>query len=404
MRRGLFLWAEKMACACKAPITVKANLLSGIRHERFDDAQYLVVPVVMLRETVVNGALVTANELQPEAWNGVPVTVQHPTDNGQKVSANSPKILQKFSIGTIFNARMDGDKLCAEAWIDVAKAKKRGFANVLAMLQSGAAMDVSTGYFCKENEIAGQYNGKDYSTAHTDLKPDHLALLPNAEGACNWDDGCGVRANEKGFFMNIKQAFFVLGKALGLNVNEESPMDKKAMVDLLINKKVAQEGERETLMALNEKTLSVMVANAAPPGDGEGHGEPDGDEAAAAAAAKNGAKPAANAKPAAPVVVHAKLSDEDQAALAFARNQFNDHKQSLIKRITANSTMKAEALDKMDVATLTTIANGLPQQFDYSGMAAPLAVNSDADADEVEAMGTTGVVANFAAAAAKGGK
>lgn len=387
-----------MNCACKAPITVKANFLAGIRNERFEDTDYLVVPVVMLRETVVNGAFVKVDELQPEAWNGVPVTVQHPTENGAYISANSPKVLAKFSIGQIFNARMEGDKLCAEAWIDTAKAKRRGFANVLAMLQSGMQMDVSTGYFCKESDLAGQFNGKDYLQAHTDLKPDHLALLPNAEGACNWQDGCGVRTNQhEGFFMKFKQQFVALAAALGFTVNEESPMDKKQMVDLLINKKVAAEGDRDSLMALNEDTLGNMVKNAAPPfpPKKDGEQEPDGDEADAKKSAKaktNQQQPIVNA-----------LSDDDRAALAFARNQFAGHKKSLIDRITANSTMKADALEKMEVATLETIANGLPQQFDYSGRA-PFVNAGSVDDEETEAMNTSGVVANIQDAKKAGGK
>lgn len=104
--------------------------------------------------------------------------------------------------------------------------------------------------------------------------------------------------------------------------------------------------------------------------------------------------------------MHAKLSSDDEAALAFARNQFAAHKKALIDRIVANSTMKAEALDKMDVPTLETIANGLPQSFDYSGRVMPFTnVHGEASRDEVESMSTTGVVANIQAlAAAKGGK
>lgn len=393
-----------MSCACKSPITVKANFLAGVRNERFEDSDYLVVPVVMLRQTVVNGAFVKVDELQPEAWNGVPVTVQHPTENGAPISANSPKVLAKFAIGQIFNARMDGDKLCAEAWIDTAKAKKRGFANILSLLQSAVQMDVSTGYFCKQESLTGQFNGKDFSEAHTDLKPDHLALLPNAEGACNWNDGCGIRANQKeGFFMQFKQQFVALAKAMGFSVNEESPMDKKQMVDLLINKKVATEGDRESLMALNETLLGNMVANAKPPfptkEDKADGGADDAEENADGT--KKKAPPKANQQQ---VVVHAQLNDEDKAALAFARNQFAGHKSSLIARITANSTMKADALEKMDVATLETIANGLPQQFDFSGRASPFTHANEADKDEVESMTTNGVVANInQQKAAKGG-
>ena len=74
----------------------------------------------MLKQTVVNGSLVLLEELHPETWNGVPVTINHPTDErGNYVSANSPDMIAKFEIGRIFNAEIVDGKLKAEAWLDI---------------------------------------------------------------------------------------------------------------------------------------------------------------------------------------------------------------------------------------------------------------------------------------------
>ena len=95
--------------------TTRKDTLNGVEH--------LVVPVVMMREGVHNGSAGsiyhTAAELgrYVEAWNGIPVTITHPQQDGASVSANAPLIREQYCVGTIYNARMDGDKLRAEAWI-----------------------------------------------------------------------------------------------------------------------------------------------------------------------------------------------------------------------------------------------------------------------------------------------
>lgn len=167
------------------------------RFENFEGRRHIVVPVVMARSDVpMNGGLIPPEELVPFAWNGVPVTVGHPERNGSHIEANSPEVLQEWAVGRIFNAYLDGVKLKAEAWIDVQKAEKV-HPGLLKMLQSGAKIDVSTGYFCDAEPAAGRVNGRAYQELHRNLRPEHLALLPNEEGACNFADGCGVRTNSQ---------------------------------------------------------------------------------------------------------------------------------------------------------------------------------------------------------------
>lgn len=189
-----------MTCGCGCSgdrVHLTANFSGLTRREVFMGADHLVVPVVMLRETVVNGSLVTKDQLLPAAWNGTPVTINHPMSGGTTITANSPKVLEKWSIGTIFNCSMKGDKLVGEAWINIALANDK-FPGLVDRLEAGnPPMDVSTGYFPTVNDRKGVHNGKPYVRVHTELKPDHLALLPDDVGACSWQDGCGVRANSQ---------------------------------------------------------------------------------------------------------------------------------------------------------------------------------------------------------------
>lgn len=175
---------------------LKAN--TATQRQQHAGKEHLVVPLVMLRETVVNGGLVTLSELKPMGWNGVPVTIGHPAnERGANVSASqNPQIHEQVKVGTIFGAHVDGDKLKAQAWIDIELAEAR-YKGIISILESGVPMDVSVGYYSTDEQRLGVFNDKPYFEVHKDLKPDHLAILPDEEGACSWADGCGVRANSK---------------------------------------------------------------------------------------------------------------------------------------------------------------------------------------------------------------
>lgn len=172
-----------------------------IRTEMHLGKEHLVVPVVMMVEGVHSGSrgplFHSAQELGSvvAAWNGIPITIQHPQESGIFVSANSPGQIDN-SVGRVYNAHMDGDKLKAEAWLDV---QKLAAVSPIAMdyIEEKRPLDVSVGVFTTEEETEGEWNGEHYTAIARNHRPDHLALLPGVEGACNWTDGCGIRVNSK---------------------------------------------------------------------------------------------------------------------------------------------------------------------------------------------------------------
>jgi len=173
-----------------------------IRIRNYQGRQHIVVPVVMMVEGVHSGShgplLHLAEDLGhfPAAWNGIPVMVGHPQVDGSYVSANSPEVLEQYSIGRIFNTRMETGKLKAEAWIDVQKATAVS-PIALAYIRSGRQLEVSIGAFTDEETTTGVYNGTEqYIGIARNHRPDHLALLPGEAGACGWEDGCGIRNNK----------------------------------------------------------------------------------------------------------------------------------------------------------------------------------------------------------------
>ena len=170
---------------------------SGVTGQRKTVAgiHYAVYPSVILVEGVHHGAigsptLYLADVLRASApaWNGQPVTIHHPMKEGAYVpAALAPEKVVGHLDGVVF----EDTKLRGNVHLAVAKA-----AQIIARLDSGSSrLEVSTGLFGEEVAEDGMWNGKRYSARLTAIQPDHLALLPDAKGACSWQDGCGVRAN-----------------------------------------------------------------------------------------------------------------------------------------------------------------------------------------------------------------
>lgn len=183
-----------------------ASTVSGLLTPRIatmNGRKHLVVPVVALVAGVVNGMLVEADELRKfaDAWNGRPIPIRHPQSGGDYVSANSPEIIERQVVGQFFNAHIvDGHKLVGDLWLDIAKCEALGgdALATLRRLEAGQPVEVSTAYFADVNPTIGNHNGQPYTGIQRNLRPDHLALLPDDVGACSWKDGCGApRVNSK---------------------------------------------------------------------------------------------------------------------------------------------------------------------------------------------------------------
>lgn len=177
------------------------NMVTEVGTRMWEGREFLVSPVVALAEGVLNGEYVPQDEVMsyPEAWNGRPVVIYHPTDNDRPISANNPDVLSQFQIGQMFNALSeigeDGRaRLKGELWVDTERVKNLGGEafTVLERLRNGDPLEVSTAYFRRVMHQTGVYGDDAYETVAESLKPDHLAVLPNGEGACSWMDGCGA--------------------------------------------------------------------------------------------------------------------------------------------------------------------------------------------------------------------
>lgn len=174
-----------------------------IRKEFLQGKEHIIVPIIMMVTGVHRGShgpiLHLAEELGkfPGCWDGIPVSIQHPQEDGMHVSANQPHILDEFVVGRVFNTMMDGQKLRAEAWLDPVVLKNIS-PEAMEYIMEGKPLEVSVGVFTDEDMRAGEWNGEKYEAVARNHRPDHLALLPGAVGACSWSDGCGVRTHQEG--------------------------------------------------------------------------------------------------------------------------------------------------------------------------------------------------------------
>lgn len=196
-----------------------------IKHDTLQGREQIIVPVVMMVEGVHCGSAGAVyhsiGELSKfaDAWNGIPVSVQHPKDAGQFVSANSPEVIEKQVVGKIFHTHAEGEKLKAECWLDV-EILKEVSPETYGYISNKRPLDVSIGVFTEDEQKEGEWRGEHYTSIAHNYRPDHLALLPGGTGACSWEDGAGIRANCAEIYQRIAQKFTVCSEGF-FNIAEQ---------------------------------------------------------------------------------------------------------------------------------------------------------------------------------------
>lgn len=211
-----------------------SNISELVKTVVLDDEEYLVCPVVMAVEGVMNGLFYSAQELgdHPEKWNGRPVVIDHPEFNGYPTSANTPTLFQTQTVGVIYNTYFNevNRSLCAEAWLNKRKTEKIS-PEILEKLENNENIEVSTGLMLTAVECEGVHNGEGYKATAHDYHPDHLALLPNGVGACSWADGGGMpRINKAKRPKNIGARIVEMAMNAKRMSNEMSLDDKRRAV------------------------------------------------------------------------------------------------------------------------------------------------------------------------------
>lgn len=225
---------------------LKVHLTGNGRRQQINGIEYAVYPVVLIVEGVHHGSIgdpvyYPASIIEDSAadWNGMPLPVHHPRNNdGEYVLCSDPHILQEWSIGYVDNVHWNDGKLRGEVFVNVQKCNEKHPA-LLTELDSGGQMEVSTGLLALEDGIPGIWGNENYSSSITQIVPDHLALLPGGQGACSWDDGCGLRTNTKEDAMPKKDLLSITNQH---KANDEKGINVKDVLATLAVNEVSHEG------------------------------------------------------------------------------------------------------------------------------------------------------------------
>jgi len=180
----------------RRPIQFTANLQTKSAVPlSYDSRRYLAVHATLLREGVWNQHFVPAAVMGASArsWSGRPVVMGHPKQGAEFISANSPTVLNQLGMGMLWDAKMSGNSLVADAWLDVVKCTAlRAGRQILNAVSGGMPVPVSTGYFAGIVDQSGTFGGRPYDTVTASIAPDHLTILLNTPAACTISDGCGL--------------------------------------------------------------------------------------------------------------------------------------------------------------------------------------------------------------------
>ncbi len=210
---------------------ILANFSGKLQWTTLNGRDYVVAPLVLIVPGVLNGSsgpfFYPPDEAvkNADAWNGMPMVVYHPTQNGKPVSARNPAVLTKSKIGRIYNAEVTLDgQLHAKGWFDVELVKKVDN-RVWTDLSTGRNIELSTGLQVERIPKTGEHNGKSFTHEVRNWRPDHVAILPDQTGACSIQDGCGVLVNfdptvHASQQMSVDEAILILADMQPLTIGD----------------------------------------------------------------------------------------------------------------------------------------------------------------------------------------
>lgn len=316
----------------------------ALRTEEQDGKKYLVAPVVMMVEGVHNGSRgplfhpIAELGKDPETWEGMPVTIDHPQEGDRFISAND-----NHAVGKVSAPKVEDKKLKAEVWLDEQKliaASPQAYQHII----EGRPLEVSIGVFTQEVEMAGVWNDEQYSAIARNHRPDHLALLPGDTGACSWQDGCGIRVNS-----NLNKG----GQTMSDN---KSPCFMKKVEKLIANEQTHfTTDDRDWLMEQDEAVLGKLEPI-------EVQKEPDVNREQAIEALKESLTKPED---------YLNLMPEDmQSKMEAGLKLYNEHREQLIANIKKSTDAWEDSeLEAQDTAMLEKISK-TTKKADYSAMSA----------------------------------
>ena len=232
----------------------------------------MVIPVIMAQEGVMNRFFYPSEEFDGWAntWDGVPVPINHPEIEGVAVSARSPRIQELNSVGYVFNSKYEDKKLKGEIYLNLEKVKKLNADYLIQSFENGEIIEVSTGLYSNVEMVSGKYGDDEYDAIVRNIRPDHLALLPNTVGACSVEDGCGASISVNscqcgGVCGGKKNSQKEISKLLNLSL-EKKYNDLVYIIDIYDNSVIYEFGKNRSVYkesyAINDANVVILEDDA----------------------------------------------------------------------------------------------------------------------------------------------
>lgn len=179
-------------------------ILNRAKRVTINGREFLVAPITLIVPGVLNGSkgplLYQPDDTRQSTpkWNGMPIVLEHPYDpvSGEHLSANSPGVIERQGMGFLNESRFH-NKLQTNGYFDAQRTQQL-VPQVYQALLDGSPVEVSTGLYTRNEDAPpnANYKGRPYSYIARDYRPDHLAVLVSAPGACSVRDGCGLNVNK----------------------------------------------------------------------------------------------------------------------------------------------------------------------------------------------------------------
>ena len=209
--------SKLIVCKDSAPsrVMIQCRTLvnkDAVRRETIDGVEHIIVSSATLPDDVVmNGGLYPADEIA-KSFESLELTlapIEHPTINGQFISASDPRAIHGFHAGAFNqNVRREGGRVHIDKYINVSEALKtdRGkrLIDRIEELESNAEarpIHTSVGVFLAPEELSEpQTNaeGDEFTWIARDMVFDHDAILLDSSGAAKPSQGVGVAVNSQG--------------------------------------------------------------------------------------------------------------------------------------------------------------------------------------------------------------
>ena len=204
------------------------------RRELLGGREYFVAPTVMMVEGVHNGSIGPLYypkdeiEFAGPSWNSIPVVVYHPVENGKHVSAKTPGVLDRQGVGFVLSSNVTEGRNTSETWIDAERIQQVHPVTYQRILRN-ESIEVSTGLGARVIKEDGDWKGTKYVGVARVHVPDHLAILPDGEGACSIKAGCGLLRNSLS-----ENEFIANAKFKGMSYGETMEAVQKAFRDKFV--------------------------------------------------------------------------------------------------------------------------------------------------------------------------